>query len=231
MTRLLSHSALAFMAFAGLVACPDNNAIPGVPSKGGVDPAGAKQSPVPGQTPGPAVGSKNPLQPEPEILGVLNVPYFYQYNNRHEPDATCGLSSVSMVINHFFSGKVTPDTLYEKVGKARAQTPEGISGIINSYGLYSKFTRSGRRATIKTHLDAKRPVIAHGNWTVSGHIIVLVGYIARGWVANDPAGNASECYDCAARGAKVVYPFGSKPDQQMSDDGDIWFTAVSKAPF
>lgn len=159
----------------------------------------------------------------------LNVPYFYQYDNTYEPAATCGITSAAMAINHWFPGRVSPDSLYLRYGKAQGQSPSGIQGIYQSEGLYSRSTTTGTRADIQHHLDAGRPVVVHGFWTASGHIATIVGYDASAWIVNDPAGDWEVCYGCGPAD-HVRYAFGGGWDQAMSWDGDIWFSISDTSP-
>ncbi len=163
--------------------------------------------------------------PEPPApSGVnLSVPYFYQYNNAYEPSATCGVTSTAMAINFWLPNNTTPDALYLDFGKAKAQSPSGIASIYTAKGIASDWTTTGTRDEIRAHLDQGRPVVAHGFWTGSGHIAVIVGYDDQGWLANDPAGNWEICYGCGS-GEKVHYAFGAGWDTKLSHDGDIWFS-------
>ena len=163
---------------------------------------------------------------------ALEIPYFYQYENRNEPGGTCGVTSMAMVLGALMpENKKTPDELYVKFGKAAGQSPERISETFRSLGLSAKGTRTGTRAQMKAHLDAGRLIVTHGYFTTEGHVVAVVGHNAKGWIVNDPAGIYLECYNCKARGKGVVYAFGSKGDTVLSTDGDVWFTAVSKTPF
>lgn len=166
-----------------------------------------------------------------EADGVdLAVPYFYQYDNRYEPSGTCGITSTAMAINWWYSGAVTPDELYINYGKAQGQSPSGIASIQASEGLYSAYTLSGTRDEIRAHLDAGRPVIAHGYWTGPGHITVIVGYDDTDWIVNDPAGDWYVCYGCGYAD-HVRYPIGGAWDDEMSRDGDIWYSTSSTRSF
>ncbi|MCA2959273.1 MAG: C39 family peptidase [Silvanigrellales bacterium] len=153
------------------------------------------------------------------------VRYFYQYDNANEPGGTCGLTSVAMVLSAF-GHSATPDELYSRFGKSKAQEPSGVASILQSYGLRADATKLGSRATLKEHLASGLPAIVHGDWTGSGHIVVFKAVNEKGWLANDPAGNWEQCYKCASRGESVTYAFNGRFDKLLSYDGDVWFTLV-----
>jgi hypothetical protein len=160
----------------------------------------------------------------------LDVPYFYQYDNSHEPGATCGITSTAMALNWWLPGLTTPDELYETYGKAQAQSPSGIAEIYGAEGLAALHSTTGTRADILAHLDAGRPVIVHGWWTSSGHIAVIVGYDDADWIVNDPAGDWYVCYGCG-EADHVRYPRGGEWDVEMSFDGDVWLSVSDDSPF
>jgi hypothetical protein len=159
----------------------------------------------------------------------LAVPYYYQYNNSNEPGATCGLTSASMVVGYWTQQTVDPDDLYRSYGKGQAQSPEGLAQLYGWEGLYSTSGRDATRAELRQHLDAGRPVVVHGDWTGSGHIVVLVGYTDTDWIVNDPAGDWYSCYGCG-EADHIHYPLGGAWDDAMSWDGDIWYSVASTSP-
>lgn len=160
----------------------------------------------------------------------LDVPYFYQYDNTHEPGSTCGITSAAMLLDYWNPGSVTPDSLYVDYGKSQGQSPYGLAALYEAEGLYADWTTSGTRDALRAHLDAGRPVIAHGWWTDAGHVVVIVGYDDQDWIVNDPAGDWYDCYGCGG-GEAVRYPIGGAWDELMSTDGDLWLSAASDSPF
>jgi hypothetical protein len=159
----------------------------------------------------------------------LDVPYFYQYDNRYEPGSTCGITSTAMALNWWLPSHTTPDELYEDYGKAQAQSPSGIAAIYRAEGLSSSYSTTGTRADIVAHLDAGRPVVVHGYWTSAGHIAVIVGYDDADWIVNDPAGDWYVCYGCG-EADHVRYPRGGAWDAEMSVDGDVWYSVSDENP-
>jgi hypothetical protein len=161
---------------------------------------------------------------------VLDVPYFYQYDNDYEPGGTCGITSTAMALGWWYPGVWTPDELYLTYGKPQAQSPDGITEIMEWEGLYADYTYGGTRDQIRDHLDAGRPVIVHGYWTSAGHIAVIVGYTDTDWIVNDPAGDWYVCYGCG-EADHILYPIGGAWDDEMSWDGDLWFSTSDDRAF
>ena len=163
------------------------------------------------------------------------VPYYSQYDNIYEPEATCGLTSAAMVLSYFKARKISPDTLYQQYGKAKGSTPEGQTAIYNDYGLYAKSTRTGSRASIINELKHNRIVVIHGWFTESGHIMPLIGNASDGFIANDPAGVWKKCPRCGytsnTLGAGVKYLSAELNSAVLSYDGDIWYSVISNQPF
>ena len=161
---------------------------------------------------------------------VLDVPYFYQYDNGYEPTATCGVTSTAMAIDYWYPSAVTPDSLYLEYGKAQAQSPSGVASIARSEGLYAYATTTGTRDEVRAHIEAGRPVVAHGFWTSAGHIVAIVGYDDEDWIVNDPAGDWYTCYGCG-QADHVRYPIGGSWDDGLSWDGDIWYSVTDTGVF
>ena len=155
--------------------------------------------------------------------GLDEVPYFYQYDNYYEPGGTCGLTSTAMVLDYWTERGLVPDDLYERYGKAQAQSPEGIAQLLSWEGLNTSWSRTGTRSELRAWIDSGRPVIVHGYWTGAGHIAVIIGYDDRNWVVHDPAGDWEVCYGCGG-GEGVLYSRTGAWDERLSSDGDIWYS-------
>lgn len=169
------------------------------------------------------------LAVEPEEVS-LDVPYFYQYDNANEPGSTCGVTSAAMLVDWFHPGSVTPDSLYRAYGKSKGQAPESLASLYKAEGLHATWTYTGTRAEIMHHLDAGRPVVVHGYWTGSGHVTVIVGHSDTDWIVNDPAGDWYNCYGCG-EADHVRYPIGGAWDDEMSWDGDVWYSTADTQAF
>ncbi len=165
------------------------------------------------------------IEVSPDEVSV-DVPYFYQYDNVNEPGSTCGVTSAAMLVTYWNPGSVTPDTLYRTYGKAQGQSPSGLAELYAAEGLDASYGTRGTRAELRALLDAGQPVVVHGYWTSAGHIAVLVGYTDTDWIVNDPAGDWYTCYGCGPAD-HVRYPLGGAWDEEMSADGDIWWSTAA----
>jgi len=176
---------------------------------------------------------KRTMVPDKATVGTsnpLSVPYFYQYHNAYEPGSTCGLTSAAMVLKHWGKG-VTPDSLYVKYGKAQGQSPGNLANLYRAYGLEATSTYAATDSAIKAHIDAGRPVVVHGYFTGSGHIVVLVGYDSTGWYVNDPAGKWAGCVGCgypgrtSTNGKRVHYSYASVRSA-IGTSGTVWMSTA-----
>ena len=165
----------------------------------------------------------------------ISVPYYYQYYNAYEPGSTCGLTSGAMLLRRW--GKnVTPDQLYLAYGKAQGQSPGSLANLYRAYGLEATSTYSGTESAIKAHIDAGRPVVVHGYFTKSGHVVAFVGYDATGWVVNDPAGKWAGCTGCgypnrtSSNGRGVHYSYSSAR-AAIGASGAIWMSVADPNGF
>ena len=57
----------------------------------------------------------------------------------------------------------------------------------------------------------------------------IVGYDDTSWIVNDPAGDWEVCYQCGP-GDHIRYAFGGGWDQNLSYDGDIWYSVSDLRP-
>jgi uncharacterized protein YvpB len=135
-----------------------------------------------------------------------SVPYFYQYSNTLHPGASCQNTSLAMVLK-YYGWNGTPDTITSAWGKNYAQTPAGLATVFNDYaasiGIPQRLTphTSGNIEGLKALLATGTPVIIHGFFTSSGHVMVVTGYQNGQYVLNDPAGKWNQNF-------KGGYPYG-----------------------
>ena len=156
--------------------------------------------------------------------GFTVVPYYYQYDNDFEPTSTCGLTSAAMMLGSRGRNR-TPDALYRDYGKTQGQSPEALAELYRWEGFTADSGRSATRAQLRAMLDAGDPVVVHGFWTSAGHIVTLIGYDSTGWLVHDPAGDWYHGYG-GSWGDSVHYPFNSAWDDNLSWDGDIWWSTA-----
>ena len=152
------------------------------------------------------------------------VPYYFQYDNLYDPSATCGLTSAAMMIGARGASR-TPDALFLDYGRAQGQSPESLAQLYEWEGYTAEHGRAGTRTMLKSLLDDGDPVVVHGFWTDAGHIAILTGYDATGWIANDPAGDWEVGYGTTS-GEGVHYGFDGGWDLGLSVDGDIWWSTA-----
>ena len=130
----------------------------------------------------------------------LKVPYLSQRDNVHNPGGSCNVTSVAMVLSYFgFKGTGEgqfEDQLYtflEDTGRSR-HDPQDLKWLIETYSRRAKrpliddFRPNHTFQAVQRHLDAGYPAIAHGYFTRFGHILVVVGYDAKGFFVHDPWG-------------------------------------------
>jgi GH24 family phage-related lysozyme (muramidase) len=124
----------------------------------------------------------------------LNIPYRSQRDNEFNPSNTCNITCVAMCLE-FYGIKPTmkrqmEDELFLKV-KERGwdrYVHNDLDKLFDIYGIQNKFKVDATWEEIKAHLASGNPVIISGEFTPSGHIIVLRGYDEKGFFVNDPWG-------------------------------------------
>ncbi len=112
-----------------------------------------------------AITTTNPLMESEGSLG--GVPYFYQYDNTHEPSTTCGVTSAPMLLGDLGSD-IVPDELYVRYGKEQGQSPEGLAELYRWEGFLSDFGRAGTRSQMKDIIDEGYAAVTHGFLEVFG---------------------------------------------------------------
>ena len=149
----------------------------------------------------------------------LDIPYFNQYDNQISPGATCQNTSIAMVLK-YYGWRGYPDLITSEWGRHYAQAPVGLSQLVTRYGeplrIYSTPHTNADISLLKNILDRGYPVIIHGYFTRSGHVVVVTGYNSNGYYVNDPAGEWNQVfmggYNGSYNGKNVFYnriPFES----------------------
>jgi hypothetical protein len=168
----------------------------------------------------------------------LKVPYFSQLDNRLNPYGSCNVTCVAMCLLYLGyprqRGTQLEDQLcqrLEDLGRSR-HDPYDLQFLIETFpGFKDIFRVDGGFRDIQTSIDAGNPVIVHGYFTRSGHIIVIRGYDDRGFIVNDPYGEwFSSGYDNSRSGEGLHYSYGliartCSPESQ-GDPRNIWYHTV-----
>jgi uncharacterized protein YvpB len=171
----------------------------------------------------------------------LKVTYHSQLNNLENPYGACNVTSLAMVLKFYGVDSRTKedinndvqleDILYQRTLEWDAEygfggancsrhQPQFLMRLLREsaqkYGdgklQNSYFKNVTSEQEIKQHLAKENPVIVHGYFTNSGHIIVIKGYDdAEGvWICNDPYGKwlgYQGGYDNNASGGDVRYTY------------------------
>jgi hypothetical protein len=158
---------------------------------------------------------------------IAGVHWHSQRDNRRNPDGTCNVTSLAMVLD--FLG-VTPghpdaqleDELFDKLlspaGLAKASAigagskpwtvPGMLTWLVQQCGKQDNFSEAHSWGTIWNHVSQRRiPVVISGMFTDAGHIVVIVGRTTDGDVlVHDPYGDWIHGYSRIQRGDYRVYP-------------------------
>jgi GH24 family phage-related lysozyme (muramidase)/uncharacterized protein YvpB len=125
----------------------------------------------------------------------INVPYFSQRDNINSPGGTCNVTCVAMCLAFYgikakSSNQQLEDELFKIVennGWDR-HVHDDLTRLFGVYGVKSQFTTDATWQQVKNHIQGGNPVIISGQFTKSGHIIVLRGFDEKGFFVNDPWG-------------------------------------------
>ena len=127
---------------------------------------------------------------------VNRVKYFNQWDNRYEPQGTCNFSSAASALTGFGivgGGGRLPDEIFLKYNPNYSRhAPETIVKIFSDYGISDVFSYATDFEDVLSHLAKKKPVIIHGDFTASGHIILCKQVLSSGLIqVNDSNGKFS----------------------------------------
>ncbi|MCS6814308.1 MAG: C39 family peptidase, partial [Cyanobacteria bacterium] len=161
---------------------------------------------------------------------TLSVPYFSQRDNSRKPWATCNVTSIAMVLYYHGVRPKNPrqqleDELYDwcisRYGQ-NSQTDNGVlANLIKAYGFKnSSFSTTRRWEQIKRELVDGYPVVVGGYFTHGGHIITVIGFNERGYLAHDPWGDATTGYR-NKEGRRVHYSNGYM-NEVAGPNGNVW---------
>lgn len=174
----------------------------------------------------------SPQQPQSGTPGP--VPYYSQWDNTIDDFGTCQNTSIAMTLNSLgWQGK--PDDITSEFGRKLGQTPEGVAEIINTLASRAglNFRAQSHRASLsefKSAVAKGLPVITHGWFTKSGHVVCVKGYENGTYIVNDPAGQWNgQMYGSIngwVSGEDARYDAASF-EQAIEDD--VWYTEIIPA--
>ncbi|HLO52259.1 MAG TPA: C39 family peptidase [Kamptonema sp.] len=164
----------------------------------------------------------------------LNVPYFSQRDNPRFYWSTCNVTSIAMILYYYGvrskdGGDFVDELLqwcFNYAGQGSQTDHNVLSAMIRAYGFKTSFSTTRRWSDIKSELINRRPVVLAGNFTASGHILVVCGYTSAGYLVQDPWGDALTGYS-DTEGRKLLYPY-SYTDQVAGPNGNIWAHFISR---
>jgi hypothetical protein len=163
----------------------------------------------------------------------LNVPYFSQRDNPRLSWATCNVTSIAMVMYYYgvrskYGGQLEDELLQwclDRYGEGSQTDNMVLSKLIQAYGFKTSFSTTRKWAEVKEELINNRPVVLGGLFTHGGHIVTVTGYNDKGYIVNDPWGDAVSGYT-DTEGRRRVYSY-AYVDRVAGPDGGVWahFTA------
>ncbi len=170
----------------------------------------------------------------------LSVPYYDQLDNSENPYGTCNVTSIAMCLAYLGASRKHPDRRFPDElqdycadhGLDRHE-PDVLAKVVGVYGCKDTFKTTASFEDVKEWLIQGSPVVVHGYFTRSGHIIVLIGYNNNGFIVNDPYGELSyngsddSHYDIYANGAGLTYSYNLIYEVCCTDN-EFWVHFISK---
>ncbi len=220
--------------YAGLVSLGGNSEPSGVADNANAN-ANANGAPAQQETEG--ANADEAAQPAPDAssaqTGAAGVsaetPYFCQYDNELYAGSSCQNTSIAMTLAKY-GWKGNPDQITKSYGKDMAQTPAGLETVFNTVA-----EKAGLKVRVKSHeagtmelvnklLAEGKPVIAHGWFTKSGHVVTITGFDGQNYTVNDPAGKWNGQYKggySSESGKGVKYSKEAMIDA-LVENGEVW---------
>ena len=168
---------------------------------------------------------------------IQNVPYFYQLNNSINPHGSCQNTTMAMLLK-YLGGNIKPDDISLLYG---TQTAQSVSGFVNIFNIEANrlslpYTLSGTIygsfSKMKQLLDKGQPVPTHGYFTSSGHVVLVVGYDATGYICHDLYGKWDQVYGSGnyvntSTAGKYVKYSKSAFEYAVGVGGQLWMYEVN----
>ena len=172
----------------------------------------------------------------------LNVSYFTQLDNLLEPYGTCNMTSLAMCMAYFgiHGDESMPQLEYQLTKKCfndglDRHDPATLVKLCTWKKLKDNFSFNTSWESIRKSIEKGNPVIIHGYFTRSGHIVVIKGYndgsyAGKGaWIVNDPYGEYTlgGYVHGPGRGDGVLYSY-ELMKRLCSPDGSLWAHIIYK---
>lgn len=146
---------------------------------------------------------------------LLAVPYYSQRDNNKEWWRTCNASSMAMCAQYLNPGCITGDDDYIKKLSSYGDTTDHLAHtrLLESLGIDSSWRTDLSYAHLDSQLEKGKPIpigVLHKgtlNYPSGGHICVVIGKRAGGYICHDPWGYGFKYID--HNGNSCYYPYQS----------------------
>ena len=178
-------------------------------------------------------------------MPAADFPYWKQTENQFEPERTCSLTSLAMITDYYGltnprnNGR-SPDYLFRQFGGVLQTVPaleRGFNQFARDQGspLRVVSKQDGTIDELRLALAGGQPVIIHGWFTPSGHIVVVTGFDGEHYIVNDPNGRWDGekwgKYDTSVSGQQIRYSKNAF-EYAINDNGtgdDLWLHIFPRA--
>ncbi len=173
---------------------------------------------------------------QPAASVRLNVPFKSQLDNYYNPNGSCNVTSLAMCLEYL--GVPRYDSRYRQMEDELYRwcldrgysylNPEHLARVVRDYKRKDDFTYWGTIERCQNHLRGGNPCVIHGYFTSFGHIVVLVGFDANGFIVHDPFGEWFPTgYRNDRSGAYVHYSY-NLIRRTCIPDGEFWVHYISR---
>jgi hypothetical protein len=227
----IKHDGKEAFVYAGLVSLGGNSEPSGAAANANANGAPAQQ-----ETEG--ANADEAAQPVSDFSAAFSSkpPYFFQYDNELYAGSSCQNTSIAMVLAKY-GWKGNPDHITKSFGKDMAQTPVGLETVFNAVA-----EKDGLKVRVKSHsagtmelvnklLAEGKPVIAHGWFTKSGHVVTITGFDGENYTVNDPAGKWNGQYKggYSSESGKGVKYSKEAMIEALVENGGVWCHEICNA--